>query len=194
MSDNSELPPITNLCAEILYEPRTFQERVGFWASECFGGEVAGDMLERQDRFLEESLELLQAHGYDPSRIARVRDYVFNRPVGEPNQELGGVMLTLAALANAAGHDILQAGEAELVSAWTRVDKIRAKQAAKPKFQPEPIAMEVDEEGEAMDIAAQALRDSGFDEEEVEGFMSGDINAMSRDAVLKAISAALALR
>lgn len=207
MTDNRDIPPVdnlcsevalptpvTNLCAEVPYEPRTFQSRVGFWIDNCFGAECAADILERQDRFLEEVFELLQAQGYDPDRILSVRDYTYARPVGEPAQELGGVILTLCGLATATSLDVDAAGEAELKRVWTKVDRIRAKQAAKPKFQAEPIALERDaniDEERALQFATNALRESGFDEEEVEGFASGDITGMSRDAVLLAISNAL---
>jgi uncharacterized protein len=58
--------------------------------------------------------------------------YVFGRDVGEPRQEVGGVMVTLAAACNAIGIDMDAAATAELARVWTKVDAIRAKQAAKP--------------------------------------------------------------
>ncbi|MFC9273549.1 hypothetical protein ACFTXJ_38105, partial [Streptomyces zhihengii] len=82
---------------------------------------------------LEEVLELLQAHGYDKARVATLVDYVFGRPVGEPAQEVGGVMVTLAGYCWVAGLDMHVAGDAEM----TRINqsevmaKIRAKQEAK---------------------------------------------------------------
>jgi len=62
--------------------------------------------------------------------------------VGEPVQEAGGVMVTLAALCLASGLDMHGAGETELarISAPELVAKIRAKQAAKPKHSPLPTA------------------------------------------------------
>lgn len=108
-----------------------FQDRVGTWLLECFGPEVAGDITERGDRFLEEVLEILQAHGYDPGRVAPLVAYVFGRAVGEPFQEMGGVMVTLAAFGHAAGIDMNQAGEAELARIWTKIEQMREKQASK---------------------------------------------------------------
>ena len=109
----------------------TFQPRVARWVHQCFGPAVAGDMQERGDRLLEEVLEYLQAHGYDPGRVPALTRYVFGRPVGEPVQELGGVMVTLAAHAEAAGLDMAAAGlvELERIEQPEIVEVIRNKQA-----------------------------------------------------------------
>lgn len=108
-----------------------FQARVKPWMLECFGEEISNDVRERGDRLLEEVLELLQSHGYDPARIATLRDYVYGRPAGEPSQEVGGVMVTLAAYCLATNVDMHEAGEVELARIWTKVEAIRAKQASK---------------------------------------------------------------
>lgn len=117
-----------------------FQERVQPWLLECFGAEIAADRVERNHRFLEESLELVQSLGCTASEAHQLVDYVFGRPVGDPPQEVGGVMVTLAALCLASGLDMHDAGEVELtrISAPEVVAKIRAKQAAKPKHSPLP--------------------------------------------------------
>ena len=119
-----------------------FQQRVQPWLLECFGAEIAADRVERNHRFLEESLELVQSLGCTASEAHQLVDYVFCRPVGDPPQEAGGVMVTLAALCLASGLDMHDAGEVELarISAPELVAKIRAKQAAKPKHSPLPIA------------------------------------------------------
>lgn len=110
----------------------SFQARVAAWTLDCFGREIAFDRTERGDRVLEETLELLQSGGYDPARVAAMRDYVFGRAAGEPDQELGGVMVTLAAYAAAFGLDLQGAGETELARILTKTEAIRAKQATKP--------------------------------------------------------------
>lgn len=112
--------------------PAPFQSRVQPWMMACFGAEISADRLERGDRLLEEVLELLQSGGYPRERIAALSSYVWSRPEGEPAQEVGGVMVTLAAYCLAHGLDMHEAGETELARIWTRVEKIRAKQAAKP--------------------------------------------------------------
>ena len=111
----------------------SFQERVDPWMQACFGAEISADKLERGDRLLEEVLELLQSGDYPSERIASLTKYVWSREIGEPAQEVGGVMVTLAAYCLAHGLNMHTAGETELTRIWTKVDKIRAKQAAKPK-------------------------------------------------------------
>jgi hypothetical protein len=107
---------------------------------ECFGGHVAADKRERNHRFLEESLELVQSHGCTEAEALELVAYVYGRPIGEPVQELGGVMVTLAALSEAHGLDMDRAGLIELarVSEASTMNKIRAKQAAKPMRGPLP--------------------------------------------------------
>lgn len=117
-----------------------FQQRVQPWLLACFGAEIAADRAERNHRFLEESLELVQSCGCTAIEAHQLVDYVYGRPVGEPAQETGGVMVTLAALCLANSLDMHQAGEMELARIWTKVEAIRAKQAAKPKHSPLPGA------------------------------------------------------
>lgn len=116
----------------------TFQSRVQPWMMACFGPEISADRIERNHRFLEEALELVQSTGCTQSEAHQLVDYVYGRPVGETHQEIGGVMVTLAALCLALGDDMHKAGETELARIWTMVEKIRAKQAAKPKHSPLP--------------------------------------------------------
>ncbi len=115
-----------------------FQARVQPWMLECFGQEIASDSKERNHRFLEESLELVQACGCAQSEAHQLVDYVYGRDVGEKHQEVGGVMVTLAALCLAQHLDMHDCGEMELARIWTKVEQIRAKQAAKPKHSPLP--------------------------------------------------------
>ena len=114
------------------------QQRVAPWMHACFGSVISADKMERNHRFFEESTELVQANGMTRSEAHQLVDYTFDRPVGELNQEAGGVMITLAALCLASGIDMHEAGETELARIWTKVDAIRAKQAAKPKHSPLP--------------------------------------------------------
>lgn len=113
----------------------TFQLRVKFWMSQCFGEKISADKQERNFRYCEESLELVQAGGMTKEQVLRMVDYTYSRPVGVIEQEVGGVRVTLAALCNA--HQIEEQVEAE--NELQRINqpeimvKIRAKQAAKPK-------------------------------------------------------------
>lgn len=117
-----------------------FQEHVRIWTKYCFGLEVANDKTERNHRFLEEALELVQACGCTAEDAHKLVDYVFGRPVGERSQEVGGVMVTLAALCGAQKLDMMECGQIELdrVNTDEMIAKIRAKQAAKPKIGPLP--------------------------------------------------------
>ena len=104
----------------------------------CFGSEIAGDKLERIHRFIEEALELAQACGCSQVEAHQLVNYVYNRPTGEKAQEVGGTLLTLAALCLSQGIEMLEAGESELARVWTKIEQIRAKQASKPKGSPLP--------------------------------------------------------
>lgn len=117
-----------------------FQARVQPWMLACFGEEIAGDREERNHRFLEEALELVQSKGCSASEAHQLVDYVFARPGGIDIQEVGGVMVTLAALCLANHLDMHHAGEIELARIWTKVEQIRAKHAEKPKHSPLPVA------------------------------------------------------
>ncbi|MDN7724883.1 hypothetical protein [Burkholderia gladioli] len=119
---------------------KPFQARVQPWMLQCFGAAIAADRVERNHRFLEEALELVQSLGCTASEAHQLVDYTFGRPIGELAQEVGGVMVTLAALCLANTLDMHAAGETELarISEPAMVLKIRAKQAAKPKHSPLP--------------------------------------------------------
>jgi hypothetical protein len=111
----------------------SFQTRVSDWMAQAFVPSLYGNMTERGDRLLEEVLELLQATGYDLSRVATLADYVYDRPAGEPAQEVGGVMVTLAGFCWVAGLAMHANGETELarINQPEVMAKIRAKQEAK---------------------------------------------------------------
>lgn len=117
---------------------KSIQDRTLPWLLDCFGPEIANDKKERNHRFLEEAIELVQACDCTASEAHQLVDYVFNRPVGDKEQEVGGVMITLAALCLAQGIDMNLEGEIELDRIWKKIDKIRAKQLAKPKHSPLP--------------------------------------------------------
>lgn len=126
-----------------------FQDAVDAFMQACFGAAISADRPERSHRFVEESLELGQALGCTREAAHQLVDYVFSRPVGEPRQEVGGVMVTLAALCNANSVDegggrialdldIETCGEEELARCWTIIDRIREKRLTKPKLGPLP--------------------------------------------------------
>ncbi len=115
-----------------------FQFRVRPWLVECFGEEKATSKTERMNRFVEEAIELAQACGATRDTVRKLVDYVYGRPPGEASQEVGGVMLTLAALCLAENIEMDAAGETELARVWTKIDAIRAKNANAPHNSPLP--------------------------------------------------------
>ncbi len=120
----------------------SFQTRVRAWMLHCFNAEIAADKLTRNFRFLEEAIELVQACGCTATEAHQLVDYVFGRPIGDPPQEVGGVMVTLATLCDAQGIDLMVSAETELARIWSPevVAKIREKQATKPNHSPLPGA------------------------------------------------------
>jgi NTP pyrophosphatase (non-canonical NTP hydrolase) len=117
---------------------RSFQDRVRVWVLTCFGVIVADDKQERSHRFLEEALEVVQASGMSEKEARLLVKYVYRRPVGELNQEVGGAMVCLAALCSANGIVLTNAGEQELARVWTKIEQIREKQRNKPVKSPLP--------------------------------------------------------
>ncbi|MFM0165704.1 hypothetical protein PQR39_35410 [Paraburkholderia sediminicola] len=152
-----------------------FQFRVQPWMLACFGAEISADREERNHRFYEEATEAVQANGMTCSEAHQLVDYTYGRPIGELHQEIGGVMVTLAALCLASGVGMHEAAETELARVWTKVEQIRAKQAAKPKHSALPVAppkflfIAMDDDGAAHPIycadqaaVKTAVRDSMF--------------------------------
>lgn len=116
----------------------SFQDGVTNWLVACFGEVAATDRAERTHRFLEEALEFGQALGCTREEALQLVDYVFGRPPGEPVQEAGGVLLTLAGACHAHSLDMQAAGNAELARVWEKRDAIRRKHAARPHNSPLP--------------------------------------------------------
>jgi NTP pyrophosphatase (non-canonical NTP hydrolase) len=103
------------------HEGIRFQPRVARWVKACFGLEAPYAFEDRAHRFLEESLELSQAVGVSREDAHALVDYVFDRPKGRTDQEIGGVMITLAALAQSQRYDTEVCGEAELERVWQKI-------------------------------------------------------------------------
>lgn len=115
-----------------------FQRRVAEWMAACFPSSGYTNRAERTHRFLEEALELAQATGCSGLDAHRLVDYVFSRNVGQPEHEVGGVMVTLAGLCAAAGIDMNEAADQELARNWSRIEAIRRKQEKSPLGSPLP--------------------------------------------------------
>jgi hypothetical protein len=120
----------------------TYQERVVAWITACFPASARENVSERSHRFLEEAIELAQASGCTKEDARLIVDYVFDRPAGAQEQEVGGVMVTLAALCNALKLTMDHAGDKELARNWDRIEAIRRKQALKLAGSPLPQRVE----------------------------------------------------
>jgi hypothetical protein len=114
---------------------RTFQQDVANWMDTCFGTPRPYD---RKFRFLEEALELAQACECSKEDVLQLVNYVYSRPTGPLRQEIGGVMVTLAALCSSKNEDIERCAVDELRRCWDRIDIIRAKDAARQENSPLP--------------------------------------------------------
>jgi hypothetical protein len=116
----------------------SFQTEVKEFLNECFGEAVASDKQNRSHRFFEEATELVQSCGMSKEECLMLVDYVYDRPVGELHQEIGGVKVTLAALCSAFNENMDECGLVELRRIWRKIDLIREKHKNKPKFSPLP--------------------------------------------------------
>ena len=111
-----------------------YQRSVKRWLYRCFGRAIAQDVKERNHRFLEEALELVQAAGCSKNEALLLVEYVYGRPVGELKQEVGGVAVTLTALCVAQKVSLEECASGELGRIWHKMPEIRAKQLEKPNF------------------------------------------------------------
>lgn len=140
---------------------KSFQRRVAEWMPLCFTKEVIQNHLERGHRFGEEAVELVQAVGVTREDMHRLVDYVYDRPVGMVGQEVGGVMVTLAALCSCpmVNIDMELAAERELarVQAPEVIERIRQKQETKPHAQSASWAGDRPEEGRIAVITEREL-------------------------------------
>lgn len=165
--ESDELNKYLPVGMELFARGASFQARVRPWLVECFGEQIASDRVERNHRFFEESTELVQSCGMTREDAHALVDYVYGRPAGEPAQEMGGVMVTLAALGLANGLDMRADGEAELarICEPSVMEKIRAKQASKPRGSALPFGqVEIDVERRC--YVPVALREHGRDPSE----------------------------
>lgn len=118
---------------------KEYQKKVSQWLIACFGEEIANDKQERCFRFMEESLELVQSLGMTKEQVLQLVDYTFSRPLGEPIQEVGGVIVTLNALCYAVGISLERCADMELDRVNEKIEKIRSKHFSKPKNITSPL-------------------------------------------------------
>ena len=116
----------------------SYSQQIEEWAQKCFGPNT--DKKQRVFRFLEEANELAQSLGCSKEDAHELVEYTWNRPVGIPHQEVGGTMVTLAMLCNYHGMSLEDGAVDELnrINKPEVIEKIRAKNATKPRFSPLP--------------------------------------------------------
>lgn len=119
--------------------PYSFQVRCLKWILTWLNSNLIYNKQERNQRFLEEALELVQSLDMDRETAHKLVNYIFDRPKGEPKQELGGVMNTLAILSEINSMSMWEAAEEELTRCWNNIEKIKDKQKLKPVYVQEPL-------------------------------------------------------
>ena len=107
--------------------------RVRSWLTRVFGKASLQDVEERGLRFGEESLELIQSLGVTREQALALVKQVYDKPAGEPQQELGGTLVTLASLCVVAGLDADDCYRREFMRCEQPdvMEKIRRKHAEK---------------------------------------------------------------
>ena len=110
---------------------QSLQDGLVEWATEAFGRETIDDPRQRAMRCLEEAVELAQALGVDEAACHRQVAHTYARPVGDPAQEVAGVINGALMAAECIGVDGLLVAEAELERVWLKIDEIRVKQLSK---------------------------------------------------------------
>ena len=93
--------PTSTLALALLRDQR--QTLIADWACKAFGEAEATDISQRALRLLEEAIEAFQACKGDEALALKLVKFVFARPPGWASQELGGVAVTILALAAALG-------------------------------------------------------------------------------------------
>lgn len=88
------------------------QTTVLAWAKRCG---FPMEHTERALRFIEEAVELTQAMGVDIEHVKRVIEFVYGRPKGSIESEVGGVSLTLLVLCERLGISTDQCETKELM-------------------------------------------------------------------------------
>jgi hypothetical protein len=87
------------------------------WVTAVRSAAIANDLHERVKRIVEEATELAQAEGLPLEMVFRIVQRTYGRPVGKPEQEVGGIMTTLMTYCQAKGISLYMAEVAEFARA-----------------------------------------------------------------------------
>lgn len=131
------------------------QIAVDKWIRKTFGKQSAEDKVERLSRLVEEVCELCQAENFPQAMIPVIADYVYKKPAGWPQQELGGVGVCILAYAMAAGYnadDMEQREFARILALPTKHFRgSRKKKADAPKGTGPAVTTEPPKEDQPLD-------------------------------------------
>lgn len=109
------------------------QYRVNGWLRACVGDEVTNDLTERNNRFAEEAIELLQACGYSYAQLVAMADHVYAKEAEtDIAKEAADVLICLAPLATARNIELGEAVSGRIDENWDRINLIREKNRNKP--------------------------------------------------------------
>ncbi len=153
------------------------QAQVYAWCRLAFGEEHANSLHQRGLRLLEEAIEAYQAAGGAADMAHRLVDHVFSNPVGALNQELGGVGVTLLALAAAAS---LSADEEE----DREVDRVLSKPLEHFRKRNEA------KNAAGFNVVGPSIAAPGLDPDQVQMLLSGQTPAGARGISADDIAAA----
>lgn len=109
----------------------SLQDGLAEWLTHALGEETLMDPKARAMRVLEEAVELAQALGIPREKAVEQLHHTYDRPVGDPAQEIAGVINGALLAAECIGVDGLLMGEEELHRVWLNVDEIRLKNLSK---------------------------------------------------------------
>lgn len=116
----------------------TFQRIVEGVMAQTFGPDIFKDKPERNQRFLEAAIRLFRSCGGNATEAWRMVDYVYAQPSDAKIEEVGGVMVNLAALCES--QDVQSTGLGILYLERIRGNMPRARgiERRKPRISPSP--------------------------------------------------------
>ena len=112
-------------------ELQAAQARVGKWLVDCFGNSITFDKQERNCRFFEEAVELVQAYQFPKWVALAMVEYIYERDPGDPKKEPGDLLIAFLAHCHVNGNDAQVCLEEALENIQVNIAKIREKNLTK---------------------------------------------------------------
>lgn len=106
------------------------------WAKSCLGVACVNSKIERAKRLLEEAIEFAQCAGVNCGDCHKLLAQVYDKPVGEPAQEIAGILVTTLVAAETFGINAEAAlrQELERINRPEIIIEIRAKHRQKKEL------------------------------------------------------------